>query len=120
MNGPLVSLGFSGSRFNSPELKTEQVYLGVKKLLERYGDICEIRESVLNYFYELNLKFGTRSLSQIVKKFRNVQYASVGKENIPVYDEISTLIDMRESEYNDFLKKWSVDERIKIVKESPK
>jgi hypothetical protein len=98
INGPIVQLDFS-SGHQPASSKTEQVYLGVQLLRVNNSDVSAVSKDVLQIFHDLEMKHGVRSLEQTIRKFRNVQYGKVGRNTLPEYHEISSLIDIDKELY---------------------
>lgn len=115
INGPTIRLDF-GEKSRDPKSMTEQVYLGVQLLQDNFSDVYRVSDYVLDFFHRLGMKHGVRSLEQVIRKFRNVQYGQVGQSNLPEYNEISSLIEIDQNAYGQIRSGRREKEFIQIIK----
>ena len=118
INGPEITMDFRYDQDNLPIAMTEQVYLGVSLLLQTFDDVYLISEDILLLFHDLKMKHGVRSFQQAIRKFKNVQYGCVGRNNLPDYESISSLLKITKNHYYDIRFNKKDEEFIKII-ESP-
>jgi DNA replication protein DnaC len=111
INGPIVFLDPENSTSDEKKKKMvrlENVYTAMLLARCKFLDFIFVEKDVLSFFYNLELKIGTRSLSYIIDSFRNVQYGRLEVKNLPVdFDIISRWckwepIEKIAEEYNDW------------------
>jgi hypothetical protein len=72
-------------------LKTEQVYLMVSLLNNRWGPISRVEQSVLELFHNLLPMNGYRSLEFFASCFKGIQRGEVRVANVPNFERSSEL-----------------------------
>ncbi|UCD63205.1 MAG: ATP-binding protein [Candidatus Zixiibacteriota bacterium] len=122
INGPTVHLNCTKRETDDPERKTEQVYWGVKLLRQTFYDVSKISEDVLEFFYDLKLLGGPRSLRTVVRGFRNIQYGEVRNKNLPDFEDVRKLLVpplVEKENYEARLKRSDPDPLVDIVEDPP-
>lgn len=64
-------------------LRLEQVYLGMILSRRRYKDLIVTHRKVLEFFFLLIPKFGSRSIEYVIDTFTNIQHGELTCDNLP-------------------------------------